>query len=122
MLYELVLMKFLLCQCSPYFLFLFEKMSAAFIGMYEFDAWDISHEFMIAYMKDGRSSGIKDAMKIEKEFCETLYNIQNSFHSAVNAFTALERKHDEIVGKIKPGRDEIKLYDHIVRIIVLLKR
>ena len=50
-----------------------------------------------------------------------LHNIQNSFHSAVNSFTALERKHDEIVGTINLGVKERKLWDHI-RISVLLKR
>ena len=34
-------------------------------------------------------------MKAKREICETLHYIKNSFHSAVNAFTALERKHDE---------------------------
>ena len=52
----------------------------------------------------------------------TLHNRQNSFHSAVNVYTILKRKHDDILDKIKPGRDGTKLYDHIVRIIVLLKR
>ena len=92
-------------------------MSAAFD-----DAWCISHEFMMAFMKHRGSSVIKEANMIEREKCETLCNIQNSFHSAVNAFMELERKHDEIVGKIKLGREETKLYDHNVRIIVLLKR
>ena len=55
---------------------------------------------------------------MQQEVCKTLHNIQNSFHSSVNSFIALERKHDEIVGKMKPGRDETKLYDHIVKIIV----
>ena len=59
---------------------------------------------------------------IEREICEILCNIQNSFYSAVNAFTAFERKHDEIVGKIKPGMEDTKLQKHIVRIIVLGKR
>ena len=53
--------------------------------------------------------------------CKSLGNIQNRFHSAVNAFTALERKHDEIVGIIKLVGEERRLRDHIVRIIVLLK-
>ena len=53
---------------------------------------------------------------------KSLSDIQNSFHSTVNAFTALERKHYEIVGNIKPGREERILWDQIVRIIVLLKR
>ena len=50
--------------------------------MCDFDAWDISHEFI----------------------------------------TAQERKLDEIVSLIKQGKEQIKLNDHIVRIIVLLKR
>ena len=58
----------------------------------------------------------------QRKFCEMLGNIENSFHFAVNAFTALERKHDEIVGTIKPGGEERILWDHIVRIIVILKR
>ena len=44
------------------------------------------------------------------------------FYSVVNAFNAFERKHDEIVGKFKSGGEETKLYDYIVRIIVLLER
>ena len=76
-------------------------MSTAIYGVYDFDAWDITHEFMIY---------------------ETLSNIQNKFRSADNAFTSLERKCHEISGEFKPGKEETKLYDHIVRIIVLLKR
>ena len=34
----------------------------------------------------------------------------------------MESKHNGIVGKIKPVREELKRCDHIVRIIVLLKR
>ena len=75
-------------------------MSAAFDGVYNFDAWDISHVFMMAFMKCKRSSGVKELNKIEIENYETFCNNQNSFHSAVNAFTALERKHDEIAGEI----------------------
>ena len=96
-------------------------MSTAFNGLYDFDAWDTSIEFMIAFIKARRTSGNKIATTLERENFELFCNIQNSFHSAVNAFTVLERKHDEIVGKIKPGREETKVHDHIVRIIVLLK-
>ena len=67
--------------------------------MYDFDAWDISHEFMI--VKDKRSINNIKTMEIESKICETLGNIWSSFHSAVNAFTALERKYYEIVGRIK---------------------
>ena len=35
---------------------------------------------------------------------------------------ALERKYDEIVGKINSGMEETKVHEHTVRIIVLLKR
>ena len=42
-----------------------------------------------------------------------LGNIQNSFHSAVNVFTAFERKLDEIGGTMKPGREEKTLWDDI---------
>ena len=52
-----------------------EKMSAAVIGMYDFDAWDIFYEFMIAFMKESRSSGNMKAMKLEREICETVCNI-----------------------------------------------
>ena len=55
----------------------------------------------------------------EREICNTLYYIQKSFHSAVNAFTALGRKHDEIVDKIKPGMVDTKHHKNIVKIIVL---
>ena len=84
-------------------------MSAAFISMYDFDAWGISHEFMIIFMKNGRSSGSKTAGKLERLICKTLHNIQNHFHSAVIAFSALERKHDKIVGKIKQDREETNI-------------
>ena len=86
----------------PYgFFSCFKKILTAFISMYDFDAWDISHEFIIASKKDGRSSGIKEAMNNERENYEKLGSTQSSFHSAVNAVTAFERKHDEIVGIIK---------------------
>ena len=61
------------------------------------------------------------AMKIDTDILESLCNIENSFHFNVDAFTKLERKHDEI-GKIKLGREERRLWDYIVRIIVLMKR
>ena len=57
-------------------------------------------------MKESRSSANKIASTLEREICEILGNIQNSFYSAVNIFTALERKHNEIVGTIKPGQEE----------------
>ena len=47
--------------------------------------------------------------QIGKEAYEMLGNLQNSLHSAVQVFTALERKHDEI------GRVQKMLLDHIVR-------
>ena len=109
--------------CSLYLLLSsFRKMSAAFDGVYDFHSWDISHEFMVAFMKHGKSTSNKNAQLLEREICETLWNIQNNFHSAVNAFIALERKHDEILGKINSGMDESKVNEHIVRIIVLFKR
>ena len=77
-----------------------EKMSAAFIGMFHFDAWDISYEFMVAFIKDQRSRINLKANKIEKEVYEILGNIQSSFYSSVIAFTTLERKHDEIADTI----------------------
>ena len=73
-------------------------------------------QFLLAFMTYGGSTEIK------RKSCETFCYIQSSFYSAVNAFTALERKHDEIVGKIKRGMEDTKLHDHIVRIIVFLKR
>ena len=78
-------------------------MSAAFDGVYNFPSWDISHGFMVAFMKYGGY-------------------IQFSFHSAVNTFMALERKCDEIVGKINSGMEETKVNEQIVRKIVLHKR
>ena len=82
------------------------------------------HEVMIIFMKESRSCGNKNAKMKERKIGETLGNIQNSFHSVVNAVTALERKrkHNEIVITIKPGGEERRLWDHIVRIIILLKR
>ena len=76
----------------------------------------------MAFMKYRSLSGVKEPNKIEIEICETLCNIQNSFHSAVKGVTALEGMCDDIMGKIKPGREEINVYGHIVRIIDLLKR
>ena len=99
-----------------------ETTSPAFIGIYHCDAWNISDEFMITFMKDKISSGNKNAMILVRKIYETLGNIQKSFHPALNAFTALKRKCVEILGKIKPGGEKRWLWDHIVRIIVLLKR
>ena len=121
MLYELALMKIPVCSVCIKFSW-FRKMSAAFDHVYDFDSWDISHEFMVAFMKYGRSDGNKKAQVLEREICETLLNIQNSFHRAVSTFTVLVRKHDEIVRKLKPGMEETKVHEHIVRIIVLLNR
>ena len=73
-------------------------------------------------MKYAISSGTKKGHLLEREISETLHNIKNSFHSAVNTFTAWESKHDDIAGKLKPGMEETKLNEQIVRIIVLLKR
>ena len=86
--------------------------------MYNFNVWDVSDKFLMAFMKYRGSSGIKEANKMEKEIFGTFQNFQNSFHSAVNAFTALKWKHDET----KPRREETNLYGNIMRIIVLLKR
>ena len=55
---------------------------------------------MTAFKKEKISHGNLKANQIEKEICETLDKILNSFHYSVNAFIALERKHDEIVGTI----------------------
>ena len=52
--------------------------------------------------------------QIEVEICKTLGVIPNSFHSEVNVFTELDRKHDETVGKIKLGKEQ-KLWEHIVK-------
>ena len=83
-------------------------MFKTFIGTYHFDAWDISHALMIAFMRESRSSDNMNAIILKKEICETLHNIQSSFHSAINSFTALEKKHDEIVGTINwVGRKEV---------------
>ena len=76
----------------------FRKMSDVLIGVYDFDVWDISHEFVIAFMKDNRWCGSKYVEVIEREIFETLNTIQSSFHSAVNTFTAWEKKCDEIMG------------------------
>ena len=59
---------------------------------------------------------------LEREISETLCNIQISFHSAVNVFTALERKHDKIVDKFNSGMGESKVNEHIGGMIVFLKR
>ena len=55
-------------------------------------------------MKYGISADNKTAKALEREISESLCCIQNSFHSAVSAFTALERKGDDIVGKITEER------------------
>ena len=72
-------------------------MSAAFDGMYNFHSWNISHEFTDAIMKYGMS--IKNVKAKE-----------------------LEREISEIVGKINSGMQETKVLEHIVGIIVPLKR
>ena len=51
--------------------------------MFDFDAWDISHEITIAFIRESRSSGNKNADMIEREMGETLENIHDSFYSAV---------------------------------------
>ena len=66
--------------------------------------------------------GNQKAKQILKEICQTLGNVQNSFHSAFNAFLECERKHDEIMGTVELGGVQWKLWDQIVRIIVFLKR
>ena len=63
--------------------FLVQKISAAFDGVYDFHSWEISHKFMIAFMKYGVSSGNEKA-QIEIEIFKALCNIQNIFYSAVN--------------------------------------
>ena len=40
---------------------------------------------------------------INREVCETLHNIQNSFYSVVNILTALEKKNDELATKSNQG-------------------
>ena len=80
-------------------------MSAAFIGMCDFVAWNISHEFIIAIMKESRSSCNKNGEMIQRKICKTFVNIQNNF-PAINAFIVLERKHDELVDAIKQGGEE----------------
>ena len=59
---------------------------------------------------------------IERGICETLCNIQSSFYSAVTAFTTFERKHNKTVDSIKLSGKERKLWDLIVRIIVIEQR
>ena len=100
----------------------FRKMSAAFDGVYNVCSWGISHELVDAFMKYGMSMKNAKGKQLEREISETLCNIQNSFHSPDNIFTALERKHDEIVGKINSGMKETKVHKNIVRIIILLKK
>ena len=57
---------------------------------------------MTEFGKDAKSFGHSTSTNLEEEICDTHNHIKNSFHSAVNAFTVLERKHDEIEGIIKP--------------------
>ena len=90
--------------------------------MYNFDGCNFSHEYMMTFMNAKRSSGNKTASTLEREICETFHKIQNSFYSVVNAFTALERKHDEIVGRITRRQKEAKMLNNIMKIIVFLKR
>ena len=63
--------------------------------------WDISHHYMITFEQRKISHGNLIANYIEKEICETVVNIHSSFHSAVNTFTAVTRKCDEIVSTSK---------------------
>ena len=94
--YELALVNIPLLRHGSYFFSCFRKMSAAIYGVYDFDAWDITHEFMIY---------------------ETLSNIQNKFRSADNAFTSLERKCHEISGEFKPGNGYCKLNKDIAWVL-----
>ena len=98
--HKLALINIIICPNPTLSFLVLEKISAAFIGMFDFDAWEVSHEFMVAVIKDQRSKINLKANKIEKEIYEILGNIQSSFYSSVIAFTALERKHDEIADTI----------------------
>ena len=50
---------------SPLYLLLcFRKMSAAFDGVLDFHSWNISHEFMVTFMKYGRSDSNKKTFRI----------------------------------------------------------
>ena len=69
--YELFLMKIAVCPKLILSFIVLEQMSTVFIGVYVFDAWDISHEFMIAFMKFGGSSGNMNARKIMTEILGT---------------------------------------------------
>ena len=69
--------------------------------------------FMTAFNWDKRSFGILTITlieKIAKGICVTIGHIKISFHSAFNAFTSLERKHDGIWVKSKPLKTNQK-YD-----------
>ena len=68
-----------LCAQSSYILSCFRKMSAAFIGMYSFDAWNISCQFMIAFVNDKQSIGNKETSKWEREIYETLVTLRAVF-------------------------------------------
>ena len=87
--YELVKIKITVYPKLILSFYVLEKMSAAFIGAYNFDARDISHKFMIAFVMDKRSSSNVEANKM-RDICKSLGTIQSSFDSVVNAFTVLE--------------------------------
>ena len=66
MLYELALMKIPMCLHISYILSLFQKILAAFNGVYNFNSWDISHEFMTVFMKYGGSNDNKKLRNRER--------------------------------------------------------
>ena len=57
----------------------FRNKSAAFDGMYNFIAWDIFHEYMMAFMKFRSSSGVKETNKIEKKFMKPFVTFRTVF-------------------------------------------
>ena len=93
---EMDLMKIIVCPKLILSFLLLKRFSADFIGLCDFDGCDISCEFIADFGKGKISYGNLKAM---------LGNIQNSFYSAINTFTSLERKNDEMVGTMKLGGD-----------------
>ena len=75
---------------SPHVFLIFRKISVSLPCMTWMQLHSQENENVCCYPK---------VTEIERMFCNILHCIQKCFHSVVNAFIALERKHDEMVEK-----------------------
>ena len=55
----------------------YKKVSSAFDGIHDFNAWDISHELMMTFMKYIGSKDAQEQIKMEREICYTVFILQS---------------------------------------------